>query len=806
VKPAHFLNLRWRQDYRFVTELRGRGVGPLEQVGLRLQQTKPDPWALYEETIPGVGDVITMFGRKFLEFDGRRAVWQHSLVYPLGTLDRAAARGIFRAAYGGDPGVLLPVLYELLAPLEHWEGDPLARRMFIGATTAPPEPIAATLIRELWSSRLPPGPERAAQLDALEALRSGAGAPGVLDEPTLEERAAAPPTGDRSPGGPGPETDQSPPVPAGLLTSSWRDPTSVRVVRESAKEPDDHAAQSHDAEDVSSYGADPETDALDLDAVEVAAVEAAAVEAAAVEAAAVEVAVAGAGPLQPPAPLSASAVALSGGVGPDTAGLDLAEAWSSPRRGAVPFYEAVFSPPTDEIVPEAAGAEAESEEEEELELEPDQSAERRDSSGGAAPVVESGLAEGPTGSPQRAHTSQLDTLKLLEIDEDSEDDDKTVISPLTSSTPSALSEAETRLNIPVPTAAQLAALAAERDADRAAPPAAPLGETASLSDNERPDAKKGDDRRRPIIIGGLIGLIAALLALGVVWTRTTSPDVTTAGARASLHKEPPQEPPKGPTPAPAAPGGAAFVNGAEETEGTPEAPSAADLRCYSDRDRDGYGHKAPVASLVGGECPMGTALKGGDCDDDDPLVYPGALELCDQRDNNCNTTVDDNRQLRDDNADGKMDCLQADPASGMGRLKVSGEIKGGANGQAPYLLLHLTLPEGSRGACKQELRFGRGVSGPRTRERFTTIAAEQSCGVPVQGGALPDKVARCVKGMTIAEKAESVSVEAACCMQNQGSYGSYLTTKRADDMESCEYLQTSGVFDVKSATALSAPP
>ncbi|MBK7760651.1 MAG: hypothetical protein IPI35_30460 [Deltaproteobacteria bacterium] len=56
MKPAHFLNLRWRQDYRFVTELRGRGVGPVEQVGLRLQQTKPDPWALYEESLAGVGD------------------------------------------------------------------------------------------------------------------------------------------------------------------------------------------------------------------------------------------------------------------------------------------------------------------------------------------------------------------------------------------------------------------------------------------------------------------------------------------------------------------------------------------------------------------------------------------------------------------------------------------------------------------------------------------------------------------------------------------------------------------------------
>jgi len=46
-----------------------------------------------------------------------------------------------------------------------------------------------------------------------------------------------------------------------------------------------------------------------------------------------------------------------------------------------------------------------------------------------------------------------------------------------------------------------------------------------------------------------------------------------------------------------------------------------------DNDQDGYGTNCPA---------------GDDCDDGDASVYPGADEVCDGKDNNCNNQVDEN--------------------------------------------------------------------------------------------------------------------------------------------------------------------
>ncbi|MCB9741860.1 MAG: hypothetical protein H6740_04600 [Alphaproteobacteria bacterium] len=75
-------------------------------------------------------------------------------------------------------------------------------------------------------------------------------------------------------------------------------------------------------------------------------------------------------------------------------------------------------------------------------------------------------------------------------------------------------------------------------------------------------------------------------------------------------------------------------------DGSVDEDSAVDATTwYQDLDGDGYGD--PSVSDVDCSAPSGYVADGTDCDDADGAIHPGATELCDTLDNDCNGTADD---------------------------------------------------------------------------------------------------------------------------------------------------------------------
>jgi len=70
---------------------------------------------------------------------------------------------------------------------------------------------------------------------------------------------------------------------------------------------------------------------------------------------------------------------------------------------------------------------------------------------------------------------------------------------------------------------------------------------------------------------------------------------------------------------------------------------------YPDADGDGFGVNSGVFTAC--TQPPNAALVGGDCADDDATVYPGASELCDGIDNDCDGDIDERTALDFDGAD-----------------------------------------------------------------------------------------------------------------------------------------------------------
>lgn len=76
------------------------------------------------------------------------------------------------------------------------------------------------------------------------------------------------------------------------------------------------------------------------------------------------------------------------------------------------------------------------------------------------------------------------------------------------------------------------------------------------------------------------------------------------------------------------------------TDGKTDSGSCAVKTWYHDTDSDGYGRRDDKVE----QCiaPPGFVDKDSDCNDANSVVHPGASELCDTLDNNCDGTTDEN--------------------------------------------------------------------------------------------------------------------------------------------------------------------
>ncbi|MBO9562730.1 MAG: choice-of-anchor I family protein [Niastella sp.] len=96
-------------------------------------------------------------------------------------------------------------------------------------------------------------------------------------------------------------------------------------------------------------------------------------------------------------------------------------------------------------------------------------------------------------------------------------------------------------------------------------------------------------------------------------------------------------------------------------------------RYYQDIDGDGYGR--PEGSRLAEKQPLGSwVTKGGDCADWDATIYPGAPELANGRDDNCNGLVDEGLPMTRYYMDVDRDGFGRDENSKLSAIPLAGHV------------------------------------------------------------------------------------------------------------------------------------
>jgi hypothetical protein len=173
---------------------------------------------------------------------------------------------------------------------------------------------------------------------------------------------------------------------------------------------------------------------------------------------------------------------------------------------------------------------------------------------------------------------------------------------------------------------------------------------------------------------------------------------------------------------------------------------------YPDADGDGYGSEADAVASC--EQPEGSLSTGGDCDDGDDAVHPGATELdCDLLDNDCDGVADGGLRVPHDHAT----VQQAIDAASTGDTicVAAGTHRGSVDFSGKGVAV-----VGVEGAEQTVLTTDRG--------RVVTIASREPAGARLQGLSITGGTAELGAGIYIdgaTVELDSVTVSANLCPQ-----------------------------------------